>query len=113
MFLLSIWLVIGRSLRKKLIDCCFFLISGICLLTLTLSISHLIMQITQFLDSHGFLDYLERGAGPDESITNLLDKLQDALGRGQNPMSVLPSSTLEPEIITISDSEAGISGGRS
>ncbi|KAK4280838.1 hypothetical protein QN277_012408 [Acacia crassicarpa] len=67
-------------------------------------------MVVEFLDSHGFLDYLERGVGSDENNNNLLDKLQDAIGRGQNPMSVLPSSSLEPEIITISDSDVGLSG---
>ncbi|RVX14184.1 DENN domain and WD repeat-containing protein SCD1 [Vitis vinifera] len=67
-------------------------------------------MITQFLDSHGFLDYAERGLGSDENNNNLLDKLQDAIGRGQNPMSILPSSLVEPEIITISDPGVGISG---
>lgn len=60
------------------------------------------------MDSLGFLDYVERGLGPDDS--NLLDKLQDALGRGQNPMSIFPSSLAEPQIITISDPGVGISG---
>ena len=71
------------------------------------------LQIAQFLDSHGFLDYLERGLGSGENNNNnnnLLDKLQDAIGRGQNPTSILPSSLVEPEIITISDPDVGISG---
>ncbi|KAG7944548.1 hypothetical protein I3843_15G107500 [Carya illinoinensis] len=67
-------------------------------------------MITQFLDSHGFLDYLERGLGSGENQNNLLDKLQDAIGRGQNPISILPSSLVEPEIITISDPDVGLSG---
>ncbi|KAM7483016.1 hypothetical protein LguiB_007599 [Lonicera macranthoides] len=67
-------------------------------------------MITQFLDSHGFLDYLERGLGSDENNINLLDKLQDAIGRGQNPFSILPSLSAEPEIITISDLGVGMSG---
>ncbi|KAI4350895.1 hypothetical protein L6164_005300 [Bauhinia variegata] len=67
-------------------------------------------MIAQFLDSHGFLDYLERGLGSGENSNNLLDKLQDAIGRGQNPMSILPSSLQEPDIITISESDVGISG---
>uniref|UniRef100_A0A5B6ZZH0 UDENN domain-containing protein n=1 Tax=Davidia involucrata TaxID=16924 RepID=A0A5B6ZZH0_DAVIN len=67
-------------------------------------------MITQFLDSQGFLDYLERGLGSDENNNNLLDKLQDAIGRGQNPLSILPSPLAEPEIITISDAGVGISG---
>lgn len=48
--------------------------------------------------------------GSDEKNYNLLDKLQDAIGRGQNPMSILPSPLIEPEIITISDPGVGISG---
>ncbi|KAJ8752743.1 hypothetical protein K2173_007053 [Erythroxylum novogranatense] len=68
-------------------------------------------MITQFLDSHGFLDYLERCIGSDENNNNnLLDKLQDAIGRGQNPFSILPWSLVEPEILTISDPDAGLSG---
>ncbi|KAK2991400.1 hypothetical protein RJ640_010864 [Escallonia rubra] len=67
-------------------------------------------MITQFIESQGFLDYLERGLGSEENSNNLLDKLQDAIGRGQNPMSVLPSDSPEPEIITISDTGAGILG---
>ncbi|GLT48924.1 hypothetical protein SLA2020_225120 [Shorea laevis] len=67
-------------------------------------------MISQFLDSHGFLDYLERGMVSEENNNNLLDKLQDAIGRGQNPFSIFPSSLVEPEIITISDTDVGISG---
>ncbi|GAB2297532.1 Scytalone dehydratase, partial [Dionaea muscipula] len=61
-------------------------------------------QIIQFLDSQGFLDYIERGIDSKENNSNLLDKLQDAIGRGQNPESILPSSLLEAEIITIAES---------
>ncbi|KAJ9550631.1 hypothetical protein OSB04_014676 [Centaurea solstitialis] len=67
-------------------------------------------MVTQFLESQGFLDYLERGLGSSENGSNLLDKLQDAIGRGQNPLSILPSASAEPEIITISDPGVGISG---
>lgn len=56
---------------------------------------------------------MERGSGPDENNVNLLDKLQDAIGRGQNPMSIFSSSLMEPEIITISDSDTGRSGRES
>ncbi|CAI0438020.1 unnamed protein product [Linum tenue] len=73
--------------------------------------SHLAMDgVSQFLDTHGFLDFLERTGSLDESDNNLLDKLQDAIGRGQNPMSILPSSSTEPEIVTISDPSGGRSG---
>ncbi|EOY20984.1 Stomatal cytokinesis defective / SCD1 protein (SCD1) isoform 2 [Theobroma cacao] len=67
-------------------------------------------MIAQFLDSHGFLDYLERGIGSDENNNNLLDKLQDAIGRGQNPLLIISSTMVEPEIITISDPDVGVSG---
>jgi len=56
------------------------------------------------------LDYVERGLGSGENNHNLLDKLQDAIERGQNPISILPSSLVEPEIITISDPDVGLSG---
>ena len=59
------------------------------------------------MESQGFLDYLERGL---DFGNNLVDKLQDAIGRGQNPLSILPSASTEPEIITISDPGLGISG---
>ncbi|KAG5234016.1 DENN domain and WD repeat-containing protein [Salix suchowensis] len=60
--------------------------------------------------SHGFLDYLERGIDSDGNNNNLLDKLQDTIGRGQNPMSILPTAVAETEIITISDPDVGILG---
>ncbi|XP_020600152.1 DENN domain and WD repeat-containing protein SCD1 isoform X2 [Phalaenopsis equestris] len=59
------------------------------------------VMIAQFLDSQGFLDYLERFSNSDESSGNLLNKLQDATGRGQDPMIIFPSA-VEPEIITVS-----------
>lgn len=46
---------------------------------------------------------MERGLGSEANGNNLLDKLQDAIGRGQNPMTILPTLLTEPEIITISD----------
>ncbi|KAA8541188.1 hypothetical protein F0562_025205 [Nyssa sinensis] len=67
-------------------------------------------MITQFLDTQGFLDYLERSLGSNENNNNLIDKLQDAIGRGQNPLSILPSTLVEPEIITISDPGVATSG---
>ncbi|KAL6005913.1 Scytalone dehydratase [Asimina triloba] len=68
------------------------------------------LKITQFLDSQGFMDYLERCIHSDDNSNNLLDKLQDAIGRGQNPTAILPSSLAEPEFITISDPSVGIAG---
>ncbi|XP_011072936.1 DENN domain and WD repeat-containing protein SCD1-like [Sesamum indicum] len=70
-------------------------------------------MITQFLESQGFFDYLERGLGSEENGKNLLDKLQDAIDKGQNPTSILPSVSIEPEIVTIHDptvemSESGV-----
>lgn len=67
-------------------------------------------QLVQFLGSFAFLDYLERRLGSDENSTNLLEKLQDAVGRGQDAMSILPKSSMEPEIITIAEPEVEVSG---
>lgn len=67
-------------------------------------------QISQFLESQGFFDYLERGLGSEGNGNNLLDRLQDAIGRGQNPLSILPSFSAEPDIVTISDPGLGIPG---
>lgn len=71
-------------------------------------------MITQFLETQGFLDFLERGIGSDENNYNLLDKLQDALGRGQDPMSILPTPLSDHEIITMSDQgeSMAVTGGR-
>ncbi|RAL37856.1 hypothetical protein DM860_000550 [Cuscuta australis] len=67
-------------------------------------------MISQFLESQGFMDYLERGHGAEENSHNLLDRLQDAIGRDQKPLSVLPSPLSEREILTISDLGVGVSG---
>ncbi|EPS64327.1 hypothetical protein M569_10454 [Genlisea aurea] len=67
-------------------------------------------DISQFLDSQGFLDYLERGPGSERNSKNLLDKLQDAIGRGQDPRSILPSYAEEHEIVTVSDPSVGVAG---
>ena len=69
-----------------------------------------VWQIMQFLETQGFLDYLERCNSAEESANNLLDKLQDATGRGQNPLSIFPSEVADPEIITITDPETDGSG---
>ncbi|XP_075503526.1 DENN domain and WD repeat-containing protein SCD1 isoform X1 [Primulina tabacum] len=67
-------------------------------------------MISQFVESQGFFDYLERGLGSEANGNNLLDKLQDAIGRGQNPMTILPTLLIEPEIITISDPSVATPG---
>ncbi|KAM3330793.1 hypothetical protein ACQJBY_027111 [Aegilops geniculata] len=65
----------------------------------------LVWQIMQFIETQGFLDYLERCNNAEEFTNNLLDKLQDATGRGQSPLAIFPSHVADPEIITIADSE--------
>lgn len=67
-------------------------------------------QMTQFLESQGFMDYLERCIMSEESGNNLLDKLQDATGWGQDPISIFPSPSSESEIITVSATEVEVSG---
>eukprot|EP01018_Ginkgo_biloba_P036033 Gb_36258 [translate_table: standard] len=69
-------------------------------------------MVEQFLDSQGFFDFLERSHGSEGCGNNLLDMLQDAMAKGQNPSSVLPLTKGEPEIITIADSAAGNVGSR-
>lgn len=64
----------------------------------------------QFIETQGFLDYLERCNSAEENGSNLLDKLQDATGRGQNPLSIFPSEFADPEVITIADPETEGSG---
>ncbi|KAF7036692.1 hypothetical protein CFC21_047263 [Triticum aestivum] len=63
------------------------------------------LMIMQFIETQGFLDYLERCNNAEEFTNNLLDKLQDATGRGQSPLAIFPSHVADPEIITIADSE--------
>lgn len=46
----------------------------------------------------------------EESSNNLLDKLQDATGRGQNPTTIFPSQSVEPEIITVAEPDVGDAG---
>ncbi|MCO5590563.1 hypothetical protein L7F22_044534 [Adiantum nelumboides] len=57
----------------------------------------------QFLSSQGFLEFLERGYGSSNAGSNLIDKLQQAMSRGQNPYVVLPGAAAERSIVTISD----------
>lgn len=67
-------------------------------------------MITQFLESQGFMDYIERCVNSEEMRHNILDKLQDAHGRGQDPMSIFPRAE-EPEIITIAPPDERAAGG--
>ncbi|KAF5730372.1 putative F-box and wd40 domain protein [Tripterygium wilfordii] len=68
-------------------------------------------MISQFLDSQGFLDYLgDIMRAEHNNSNNLLEKLQDAIGRDQNPISILPSSMEDPDIVSISDPDVGVSG---
>ncbi|GLJ48583.1 hypothetical protein SUGI_1024890 [Cryptomeria japonica] len=60
-------------------------------------------MVAQFLDTQGFFEFLERGHGSEEHGLNLLDKLQDAIARGQDSYAVLPVATSELEILTIED----------
>lgn len=53
---------------------------------------------------------MERVVNADEGGSNLLDKLQDAVGRGQNPSSVFPALSLDLEITTIPDPSTGAAG---
>lgn len=69
-----------------------------------------VWQIMQFLETQGFLDYLERCNNAEENANNLLDKLQDATGRAQNPLTIFPSQVSDLEILTIADSETEGSG---
>ncbi|KAH9317984.1 hypothetical protein KI387_019753, partial [Taxus chinensis] len=64
-------------------------------------------MVEEFLESQGFFEFLERGHGSEERGHNLLDKLQDAIARGQGPYAVLPVATSELEILTIADSASG------
>lgn len=57
----------------------------------------------QFLSSNGFLEFLEKGYGSPSAGQNLMDKLQQAMSKGQNPSVVLPAPAAEPNILTISD----------
>lgn len=61
-------------------------------------------MMEQFLDSQGFLDFLERGYGSLQVGQNLVDKLQHAMSKGQNPSVILPVRKATHEILTISDS---------
>ncbi|XP_010549132.1 PREDICTED: DENN domain and WD repeat-containing protein SCD1 [Tarenaya hassleriana] len=70
-------------------------------------------MLVQFLGSLAFLDYLERRLGSDENNNNnLLEKLQDAMGRGQDVLSILPKSSMEPEMITIAEPDVEESDSR-
>ncbi|KAI5083987.1 hypothetical protein GOP47_0000156 [Adiantum capillus-veneris] len=61
------------------------------------------IAVDQFLSSQGFLEFLEKGYGSPNAGPNLMDKLQQAMSRGQNPSVVLPGPAAERNIVTISD----------
>lgn len=67
-------------------------------------------QIAEFLSSQGFSNYIEKVMSSGESNDNVLDKLIDAIWRGESPMSVFPSSHSDLMIITIPDPTDGVSG---
>ncbi|XP_021857190.1 DENN domain and WD repeat-containing protein SCD1 isoform X2 [Spinacia oleracea] len=68
-------------------------------------------MIAEFLSSQGFSNYIEKVMSSGESNDNVLDKLIDAIWRGESPMSVFPSSHSDLMIITIPDPTDGVSGG--
>ena len=64
------------------------------------------MQIDQFLSSQGFHEFLEKGYGSSRTEENLMDKLQQAMSKGQNPSVILPDPASHPYILTISDNSS-------
>ncbi|XP_010677977.2 DENN domain and WD repeat-containing protein SCD1 isoform X1 [Beta vulgaris subsp. vulgaris] len=65
---------------------------------------------TQFLGSQGFSNYIGRVMSSGESNDDVLDKLIDAIGRGESPTSVFPSPLLDLTIVTIPDPTDGVLG---
>ncbi|BBN12485.1 protein MpSCD [Marchantia polymorpha subsp. ruderalis] len=60
-------------------------------------------MVAEFLSSQGFMEFLERGYGSAEAGPNLVDKIQEAMGRGQDPSMCLPEPHGQPEFFTVSD----------
>lgn len=65
-------------------------------------------MLTEFLGSQGFSNYIAKVRASGESDHTILDKLQEALGEGQSPMSIFPSRLSDSVIITIPDPTDGI-----
>lgn len=64
----------------------------------------------ELLSSQGFLEFLERGYGAVDAGSNLVDKVQEAMGKGDDLSMVLSEPLSEPEIFTVSDYESQTSG---
>lgn len=89
---------------------CFLKFCVSTFLLINMKSSEFCYQVVQFLDSQGFFEFLERSHGSEECGRNLLEKLQDAIARGQDPYSVLPDTANELQIITIADPSGGTAG---
>lgn len=70
-----------------------------------------LLQIDQFLDSPGFHEFLEKGYGSSRTEENLMDKLQQAMAKGQNPSVILPAPAASMEILMISNNLSQEKGG--
>uniref|UniRef100_A0A803NCD2 uDENN domain-containing protein n=1 Tax=Chenopodium quinoa TaxID=63459 RepID=A0A803NCD2_CHEQI len=68
-------------------------------------------MVAEFLLSQGFSNHIEKVLSSGESNDNVLDKLIDAIGRGESLMSLYPSSHSDLIIITIPDPIDGVIGG--
>ncbi|XP_021736318.1 DENN domain and WD repeat-containing protein SCD1-like isoform X2 [Chenopodium quinoa] len=68
-------------------------------------------MVAEFLLSQGFSNHIEKVLSSGESNDNVLDKLIDAIGRGESLMSVYPSSHSDLILITIPDPIDGVIGG--
>ena len=72
-----------------------------------------VWQLSQFLGSQGFSNYIGRTVSFGETNDNVLDMLIDAIRKGESPMSVIPSPGLESVIINIPDLTDGVLGNLS
>ncbi|CAM6088951.1 unnamed protein product [Calypogeia fissa] len=70
-------------------------------------------MVVELLSSQGFMEFLERGYGAADAGPNLVDKVQEAMGRGDNLSAVLSEPLSEPEIFTVSDSDSHSAASRS
>ncbi|KAL3688572.1 hypothetical protein R1sor_014881 [Riccia sorocarpa] len=60
-------------------------------------------MVAEFLSSQGFMEFLERGYGCATAGPNLVDKMQEAMGRGQETSICFQEPHGQPEILTVSD----------